>query len=185
MWVIAARATKWSLIFCSWGPTNLSTLPPLLSIRSSLLLPNTQHRGCAWVKHYNSSRKWPFLRNFQGAVKGRRLMPGQTLQGTGTPPPLPHFSLPYPFLLPTHPQPPPLHHLHAANNGMSHANERFSNRITLSAMQTFVQFSLSLLSILFSCQVLLEHCSLSLPRYSYISLRLTRCSSWRFNWLSF
>lgn len=95
MWQITARSTKWSLIFCSWGPTNLSTISPLLSIRSSLLPPNTQHRGCAWVKHYNSSRKWPFLRNFQGAVKGRRLMPGQALQGTWTPP---HFSLLYPFL---------------------------------------------------------------------------------------
>lgn len=91
LWQIAPRSTKWSLIVCSWGPTILSTLSPLLSIHPalppSLLPPNTQHRGCAWVKHYNSSRKWPFLRNFRGAVKGRRLMSGRALWGTGTPPP--------------------------------------------------------------------------------------------------
>lgn len=125
--------TKWSLIFCSWGPTNFSSLSPLPSIRSSLLPSNTQHRGCAWVKHYNSSRKWPFLRNFQGAVKGRRLMPGQALQGTGTPPPF-LSSLPIsftPLLLPSH-------HPHTVNNGMSHANERFSNGIALNAKHTCI-----------------------------------------------
>lgn len=93
------------------------------------LLPNTQHRGCAWLKHYNSSRKWPFLRNFQGAVKGRRLMPGQALQGTGTPPTPLLSSLPISFT----PLPLSSHHPHTANNGMSHANETLSNRIILNA----------------------------------------------------
>lgn len=66
--------------------------------------PNSECRGCAWVKHYNSSRKWPFLRNFRGAVRRRRLMSGQVLQGTGTNRHPPHtckharaFSVPCPF----------------------------------------------------------------------------------------
>lgn len=85
----AAGCTKWSLIFlllrCHKPLHFFSTsIHPVLPLYAPL--PNTQHWGCAWVKHYNSSRKWPSLRNFQGAVKGRRLMPGQALQGPGSTP---------------------------------------------------------------------------------------------------
>lgn len=112
----APEVPQTSPLFLPFHPSGRPSLPP-----------NTQHRGCAWLKHYNSSRKWPFLRNFQGAVKGRRLMPGQALQGTGTPPLL--SSLPISFT----PLPLSSHHPHTANDGMSHANETLSNRITLNA----------------------------------------------------
>lgn len=125
---------------------------PLLPIRLSLLPSNTQHRGCAWLKHYNSSRKWPFLRNFQGAVKGRRLMLGQALQGTGTPP-IPLFVTHFfhrPLLLSLHP--------HSAYNSVSHANKRFTNRITLNSMHIFIKFSLSLLKHRWHFEVLSRDC---------------------------
>lgn len=163
------------------------------SIRPVLLPPkNTQHRGCAWVKHYNSSRKWPFLRNFQGAVKGRRLMPGQALQGTGTPPSPPSRFLSSLTIFFT---PLPSHHLHTANNGMSHANERFANQNCCQTHIYFAQsrFTETLLVFAFcflkghqsALRTMLHWCAHYPSLDVFISLRLTWWNTPTSKWLSF